>query len=111
MGYYAKGLAVVEVVPRLIAGTPCFLVCLAHPGKDQNTLCHMAFQCRRQFCGYSMLVKQHCFVCRRPGAAKCACECACFCSSECEKRGAADHAPLCKLVRASTVTVDKEVLQ
>jgi hypothetical protein len=112
LDYYEKGLAVVEVVPRLLGGTPCFLVCLAHPDKDRNTLCQMAFQCRRQFLGYSMLVKQHCFVCQRPGAAKCSkCECACFCSSECETQGRAEHALLCKLVRASKVNLDTEVVQ
>ena len=108
LDYYAKGLAVVEVVPRRIRNNEYFLVCLAHPDKERNTLCQMAFQCRRQFLGYSMLVKRSCFVCGRPGADKCACECACFCSSECKQRAAAEHAPLCRLVRASAPTVDTE---
>ena len=112
LDYYAKGLRVVEVVARRIRDNSYFLVCLAHPQKkDGNFLCQMAFQCRRQFLGYSMLLKQNCFVCGRPGADKCECECACFCSPGCAKRGAADHAPLCKLVRASAVTVDTETLQ
>jgi hypothetical protein len=111
LDYYAKGVRVVEVVPRRIRDNLYFLVCLSHPDPTRNTLCQMAFQCRRQFLGYSMLVKQNCFVCHRPGAPKCACECASFCSSECEKGGAVDHAPVCKKIRASSVLVDTEVLQ
>ena len=112
LDYYAKGLSVVEVVPRRIRNNDYFLVCLRHPtNKAVNAICQLAFQCRRQFLGYAMLVKQCCFVCGRPGAAKCECECACFCSASCKQQGSAAHAPLCELVQASSVIVDREVLQ
>ena len=59
-----------------------------------------------------MLVKHMCLVCNRPGAKRCAaCNVACFCSSECEQRGTSEHAALCRLVRDSTVNVEKETLQ
>jgi len=87
-------------------------VCLAHPVAERNTLCQLAFQCRRQFLGYSILLKRSCFVCNRPAAAKCVCECASFCSADCAQKGDAEHAPLCRLVRAGkAVTVDAEALQ
>jgi hypothetical protein len=53
LDYYAKGVRVVEVVPRRIRDNLYFLVCLSHPDPTRNTLCQMAFQCRRQFLGYS----------------------------------------------------------
>lgn len=33
--------------------------------EEYNTLCEMAFQCQRQFCGISLLVKCRCFTCHR----------------------------------------------
>ena len=111
--YYAKGLSVVEIVPRRIRNNQYFLVCLQHPtNKAINAICQLAFQCRRQFLGYAMLVKQCCFVCSRPRAIKCEkCECACFCSAACKQRGAVAHARMCKLVQSSNFVVDKEELQ
>ena len=115
LDYYSKGLSVIEVVPRRIHDDDYFLVCLRHStNKTANALCQLAFQCRRQFFGYTMLVKQCCFVCGRPGAEKCEkCECACFCNSnsDCRRQGANAHAQLCKLVQAKMPTIDREVLQ
>lgn len=33
--------------------------------EEYNTLCELAFQCLRQFCGISLLVKCRCFTCHR----------------------------------------------
>ena len=99
------------VVTRHVRENEYFLVCLKNKQEDMNSLCELAFQCQRQFCGISMLVKRRCFVCHKPGAAKCACQCACFCSKECEARGAPQHSKLCKLIRASPVKTEEETVQ
>ena len=99
------------VVPRKLKESDAFLVCLQHKVAERNTLCDVAFQCMRQFAGYSMLVKQACFVCHKPGAPRCACQCACFCSKECTDAGWKDHHKLHALVSASSVTVEEECVQ
>ena len=111
--YYAKGLSVVAVVPRQIADGGYMLVCLRHQVEDRNTLCELAFQCMRQFCGVSLLVKKRCFVCHKPGAAACeVCQCACFCSPACAAAGRSAHGKLCELVRGSAVVgTEEEALQ
>ena len=110
--YYDNSMSVVAVVPRKMADAGCFLVCLVHKKEDANTLCEVAFQAMRQFVGVSMLVKQRCFVCNRPGAPKCACGVACFCPGGCEESGRDDHAKLCKLVKKSAaITCDEEAVQ
>lgn len=111
--YYANSMSVVAVVPRKLRDTACFLVCLAHKDPDQNTLCEVAFQAMRQFVGISMLVKQRCFVCNRPGAPKCpGCGIACFCRGDCEGGARETHKKLCKLVKDSApVVADEEAVQ
>jgi hypothetical protein len=107
--YYANSMSVVTVVPRKLRDTDCFLVCLAHKDPDQNTLCEVAFQAMRQFVGISMLVKQRCFACNRPGAPKCpGCGIACFCPGDCEKDSRESHKKLCKLVKGSAPVVANE---
>jgi hypothetical protein len=102
--YYACGITVRVVVPRMLRDDPCFLVCLQHKDPDKNSLCNVAFQCMRQFTGISMLVKQRCFVCNKPGANMWACSCVCYCSEECKARGSDSDKKLCELVRASPVS-------
>ena len=110
--YYSKDITVVAVVPRRIRDNDYFLVCLQHKEAEKNTLCEVAFQCSRQFAGISMLVKKRCFVCNRPGASMCVCQCACFCSKECKASAVGEaHREVCKLVRASSVTVEDESIQ
>ena len=109
--YYANDISVVAVLPRRIKDNEYFLVCLQDKITERNNLCEVAFQCMRQFAGISMLVKRVCFVCNRPGAPMCKCHCACFCSKECETRGQASHAKLCRLAQASNVTVEDEIVQ
>ena len=111
--YYAAEISLKLVVPRRINQNDYLLVCLQynqadHPG---NTLCEVAFQCMRQFCGISMLVKKRCFVCNKAGAKTCtACHCACFCSRECQARGWEKHKQLCKLVDSSKVVTETECI-
>ena len=110
--YYRSDVSVVAVVPRKICDTNYFLVCLKNKQPENDTLCEVAFQCMRQFCGISMLVKKQCFVCHNKTAKMCtACQCACFCSKECQVSGWSSHKKLCKLVKASTVSVETELLQ
>ena len=72
----------------------------------------MAFQVKRQFTGFSMLVKKRCFVCHKPNAKKCSgCQCACFCNKECMVKGWKAHKKLCKLINVKELTLDKECLQ
>jgi len=108
LDYYSAGMSVVCVVPRKIGNNDHLLVCLRHKIAERNTLCELAFQCMRQFCGVSMLVKRRCFVCNRPAAPPCACGVACFCSQACAARGSDTHSKLCKLVKASGVKVEEE---
>ena len=71
-----------------------------------------AAQCMRQFAGISMLVKQRCFACGKPGAPRTACDTACFCPGGCEESDVGKaHRKLGKRVRASNVTVETEVVQ
>ena len=111
--YYSANMRVVAVLSRQLQQPgDCFLVCLQHAAAERNTLCELAFQCKRSFTGISMLVKTRCFACNKPGARRCACQCACFCSKECEASDcAAAHKKVCKLIRASSVTVDDECVQ
>ena len=69
--YYAKGITVVLVVPRSVRGNDYFLVGLQHAQHELNSLCQVAFQCKRQFCGMSMLVKKNCFLCNKPAKMRC----------------------------------------
>ena len=111
--YLSSDMRAVAVVPRKMEDTDCFLVCLQHTQDERNALCDVAFQCMRQFAGVSMLVKQRCFVCHKPGAPRCACHCACYCSKECEASGWDSHRQLHKLlVRSSpSVTVEQECVR
>ena len=111
--YMASGMKVVAVVPRVMEQNPCFLVCLQQPEVEKNSLCDVAFQCMRQFAGTSMLVKQRCFVCNKPGAPRCACHVACYCSKECEKSGWDTHRKLHQLIMKQTpsVTVEEECVK
>lgn len=109
--YYAGGITVSEVVPRKMGDNDYLLVCLRNKVEDYNTLCELSFQCMRQFCGISLLLKCRCFTCHRPNAPRCACQCACFCSDECRAADRSGHAKLCKLICASTVNVDTESVQ
>ena len=109
--YYDNEIAVTGIVPRRINGNEYFLVCLQYKEEELNSLCEVAFQCMRQFCGISMLVKKRCFTCHKPGAAMCKCHCACFCSKECETSASAEHTKLCKLVRASKPMLEEECLE
>jgi hypothetical protein len=111
--YYSLNIRVVEVVSRRIHENDYFLVCLRSDKESDNPLCEMAFQCLRQFAGYSMLVKKRCFVCHQKTSKKCTgCQCASFCSKECLKAGWKEHRKLCKMVGASSnISLDKEVMQ
>ena len=108
--YYESGMSVVCVVPRRIQATNLFLVCLQHKQHELNSLCELAFQCMRQFCGISMLAKKRCFVCQKPDAEFCKCKVACFCSESC-KSSATWHSKLCNIVQKSAIAVEDECLQ
>eukprot|EP00603_Paraphysomonas_imperforata_P012936 CAMPEP_0114449770 /NCGR_PEP_ID=MMETSP0104-20121206/110_1 /TAXON_ID=37642 ORGANISM="Paraphysomonas imperforata, Strain PA2" /NCGR_SAMPLE_ID=MMETSP0104 /ASSEMBLY_ACC=CAM_ASM_000202 /LENGTH=216 /DNA_ID=CAMNT_0001621879 /DNA_START=21 /DNA_END=672 /DNA_ORIENTATION=+ len=64
--YYDGGIAVVLVAPRKINDHSYLLVCLQNSRPEHNVLCQLAFQCQRQFCGVSLLLKKRCFVCHKP---------------------------------------------
>ena len=70
--YYARKITVKIVVPRSIGNNKYFLVCLQHEIKEYNSLCQLAFQSKRQFVGYSMLVKKKCFQCNKRTDMTCA---------------------------------------
>jgi hypothetical protein len=108
--YYAHGLKVVCVSPRKIRGNDYALVQLRHDDADKNSLCELAFQCQRSFCGVSILVKRQCFACGRPGAPACVCACAFFCSERCSAEASASHSDLCRRVRAFPFPVEEEVV-
>lgn len=111
--YISMNFKVVEVVPRRIHENEYFLVCLRNEQNSENpVVCEMAFQCMRQFSGYSMLVKKRCFVCNAPNAKKCSgCQCAAFCNKECLSKGWKSHKKLCKMIDVNNINVDKEILQ
>ena len=112
--YYNSGLAVVLVTPRRMRDQEYSLVCLQNKTdalRAQHQPCEVAFQCLRQFCGISMLVKRRCFVCHKPGAESYGCQFAFFCSEECSERGGDWHRKLCKLSKASNITIDAECVQ
>lgn len=108
--YYGANIHVVAVLPRqLQQPNDSFLVCLQNAVSERNTLCELAFQCKRSFAGISMLVKQRCFACNKPGAPRCVCQCACFCSAECDASDTAvAHKKLCKLIRSGSVQVEDD---
>jgi len=109
--YYASGMSLVIVVARQTRANNYFLVCLQHKQPESNLPCEVAFQCMRQFCGISMLVKQRCFVCNKPDkrVARTPCEaCVCFCSKDCEARGMSTYKKLCELIKDSNATVETE---
>ena len=112
--YYEKNLSVKLVTPRNIGANEYFLVGLQYKQHDKNTLCEVAFNCGRSFQGISMLVKNQCFSCHRPGSPRCPkCNCAAFCSDECRTKSQVgrDHEVLCNLIQGSDVTIDHESVQ
>ena len=111
--YYTANIRVVEIVSRKIRDNNYFLVCLRSEQQSANpVLCEMAFQCMRQFAGFTMLVKRRCFVCNAPNAKMCkGCQCASFCSKECLAAGWKAHRKLCKKVDITTLVIDKEQLE
>lgn len=83
VAYYAAGCTLKVVVPRRIQDNDYFLVCLQDKKEENNTPCEVAFNCMRQFCGITMLVKKRCFACNKPGSSMCSgCNCACFCGEK-----------------------------
>ena len=109
--YYANQVSVKEIVPRSIGNNKYLLVCLQHETKEYNTLCQLAFQCKRQFLGYSMLVKKKCLTCNKSTNMICTgCKCACFCSRDCQIAGFATHKKICKLIRKSNVQTEEETM-
>ena len=112
LAYYKGGISVVLTVPRKINDHNYFLVCLQNARSEYNILCQLAFQCQRQFCGISLLVKKQCFVCNKPTILMCkGCQCASFCSKECQVEGWGSHKKLCKLIKASNVTIEDECVE
>mmetsp|Transcript_52 Transcript_52/g.104 ORF Transcript_52/g.104 Transcript_52/m.104 type:complete len:176 (-) Transcript_52:477-1004(-) len=110
--YYDGGIAVVLVAPRKINDHSYLLVCLQNSRPEHNVLCQLAFQCQRQFCGVSLLLKKRCFVCHKPTMMVCTgCQCACFCSRECQSQGWPGHKKLCKRIKSSNVTVEEECIE
>ena len=109
--YYGAGLEVVEVVPRKLGADEYALVCLMDKKHvERNSLCSLAFQCQRQFCGISMLVKRRCFSCNKPGAPPCKCACFFFCDG-CvagQSQVRVQHTHLCDLICASKASVKAE---
>jgi hypothetical protein len=109
LNYYSSNIEVKIVIPRKISDKNYFLVCLKHKEDSMNTLCQLAFQCHRQFAGYSMLLKKKCFVCNKDTLLMCTqCKCACFCSKECQTMGWSGHKKLCKLIKKSNIVVANE---
>ena len=79
-------------------------------GELPSALCSLAFQCQRQFCGISMLVKRRCFSCNKPGAPACKCACFFFCDG-CvagQSQVRVQHTHLCNLICASKASVKAE---
>ena len=109
--YYGAGLEVVEVVPRKLGADEYALVCLMDKKHvERNSLCSLAFQCQRQFCGISMLVKRRCFSCNKPGAPACKCACFFFCDG-CvagQSQVRVQHNQMCDLICASKASVKAE---
>ena len=108
--YYQHNLRVVCVSPRRIHGNDYSLIQLRHDDDERNSLCELAFQCQRSFCGVSILIKQRCFTCGRPGAPACVCACAYFCSERCSAEASDTHQDLCQRIRAFPCSVEEEVL-
>ena len=54
--YYQHNSRVVCVSPRRIRGNDYSLIQLRHDDDERNSLCELAFQCQRSFCGVSILV-------------------------------------------------------
>ena len=64
------GVAIAAVGSRQVGGgssSAALPPCLRATAQveEYNTLCELAFQCRRQFCGISLLLKCRCFTCHR----------------------------------------------
>jgi hypothetical protein len=93
------------VLPRTFKGAKLRLICLqAIEGSDEaNSMgpCQMAFQCHRQFVGYSYLVKLRCMNCGSTGPVRfCrACSIASYCSPDCQLAHRSVHKGICKLIR------------
>ena len=64
--YYQHNLRVVCVSPRRIRGNDYALIQLRHDDDERNSLCELAFQCQRSFCGVSILIKQKAVLHVRP---------------------------------------------
>lgn len=110
--YYDGGISVTLTVPRKMNGHDYFLVCLQNRRPEYNILCQLAFQCQRQFCGISMLVKKQCFVCNEPTVMMCkGCHCACFCSKDCQVEGWKSHKKICKMIQSSNITIEDECVE
>ena len=110
--YLEAGHTVRANLPRLIGEQEYMLVCLQSNQPEKDSLCQLAIQAKRQFCGTSMLVKKRCFSCNSPGAQRCTgCHVASFCNKACLARGWGEHRRLCKMVEAGQVTLETEVIQ
>ena len=106
--YYQHNLRVVCVSPRRIRGNDYALIQLRHDDDERNSLCELAFQCQRSFCGVSILVKQRCFTWPARRARVCL-RLRVFCSERCA--GGVGYAPApCQRVRAFPCSVEEEVL-
>ena len=107
--YISAGIYVVLITPRIMNDNLYFLVCLQNSRPEHNNLCQLAFQCQRQFCGISMLVKKRCFVCNNPTTMMCkGCQCACYCSKKCQTQGWSFHKKVCKKINVSDITIEDE---
>ena len=112
VAYLQAGHTVRANLPRLIGEREYMLVCLQSKDPEKDSLCQVAFQAKRQFCGTSMLVKKRCFVCNRVGAQRCTgCHVASFCDKVCLARGWGEHKRLCKMIKAGEVTLETEAIQ
>lgn len=94
----------------LIADSSClFLIAYVNVYLTQKG--QVAFQCKRQFCGISFLLKKKCFWCNKPAETKCTgCLSACFCSKQCQTSSWPEHKKLCNLVTESSITTEDEVV-
>jgi hypothetical protein len=106
---YGINYRLVVVVPRTFKGTQLRLICLqAIEGSTQADSmgpCQMAFQCHRQFLGYSYLVKLRCINCGGTDHLRfcSACSVASYCSEDCQRAHRSVHKGICKLIKTERV--------